>query len=174
MKQQQQIQKQATLLIQRELDRRVVEAQKRLPHLCCHNYRHPLDTRQKVEGVPNPGYNRITQDRHLPVLQTIGLCLLEENDLRICEDPQDAKRCPLFSPLRTKKELYDLLVQDLSTPEWLQKNMPELYTLLWVLGEAKNSVQMPWWKRLWFWAKRIKVEPLSTYQDPSLLLPPVE
>ena len=62
-------------LLCQELDRRVAESTRRLPKMCQHNYRHPLDHRKTVDGIPNPDHNRIAK-HGLPVAQTMGLCML--------------------------------------------------------------------------------------------------
>jgi hypothetical protein len=172
MKTEFEVRSRAQQVVLEEFDRRVELASARLPHLCSHNYRHPLDTRQRVEGEVNPNYNRINQV-HLPILQTIGLCLLEENNLTICEDPIDAQRCPLFTPVTTKDSVRDTFLSQLNDADWVKANLPELASLLWVL-EDLQGISLPWWKRVWFWLKRVKVEPVSTYIDPSHLLPPSE
>lgn len=166
-------------LLEAELDRRVQEASQRLPHLCTHNHRQPLDSRRSVEGESNPHFNRVSSGsengRALPVLQQIGLCMLgvetpEEWAGTICDEPIDAKRCPYFTPLRSKEELLAEFTTDLQDKVWVESNLPEVATLLWVL----DSMQVPrisWWKRLWFRAMRIKVEPVIPAFDPVGLLP---
>jgi hypothetical protein len=101
----------------------------------------------------------------------MGICMLEENSLMLCDDPIDAQRCPLFTPLATKEVLHDTFLTQLSDPKWIEANMPELHALLWVLEEF-HEVQLPWWKRFWFRFARIKLEPTIPYIDPSHLLPP--
>lgn len=161
----------AQQLVLNEFDRRVAEASTRLPHLCRHNYRHALDGRKQIEGEANPNYNRIGDVRHLPIAQSMGICMLEENSLMLCDDPIDAMRCPVFTPLATKEVLHETFMTQLSDPEWIEGNMPELHALLWVLGEF-HEVSLPWWKRLWFKLVRIKLDPVVPYIDPSHLLPP--
>jgi hypothetical protein len=154
-------------LLSVELDRRVQLASKRLPHQCTHNYRHPVDVRKRVDGEPNSNYNRIS----LTVVQdqSIGLCTLgkdnpEEWNGTICEDPVDAQRCPYFQSKVTKEDLSREFQEQVEDMGWLERNLPEVYGLLWALSEP---VKLPWWKRLWFWALRIRTEPLKNV--PSLL-----
>lgn len=164
-----------TLLVQ-ELDRRVEEAKQRLPHLCQHNHRQPLDTRKAVEGDSNTTYNRVTSPNGKS-LPTIGLCMLGVDDPEqwqgtICEDPIDAQRCPFFTPHQTKEEILGGFYGDLTTVGWVPEHMPELAGLFWVLDEG-YQIQLPWWKRLWFRLLRIKIEPLATpSKDITALLPP--
>jgi len=47
------IESRVRFLLCEELSRRVREAETRLPHLCIHNHRQPLDTRKSVEDLPN-------------------------------------------------------------------------------------------------------------------------
>ena len=162
------------LLVQ-ELDRRVEEATKRLPHLCVYNYRHPLDDRKTVDGEPNYQYNRVTAGAWEPVTRTMGLCMYgsespEDWGGTICEDAVDAQRCSLFQPIRTKAEILTELEQQLKTPGWAEENLPEVAGLLWVLGEA-GAPTLPWWKRIWYhWILRVRVEaPLKVVSTINLL-----
>jgi hypothetical protein len=160
-------------LIVKELDRRVAEASERLPTRCVHNHRHTLDTRKQVGGEPNEGYNRITDNKGLPVIQTIGLCMLgsenpEEWLGTICEEPIDAKKCPVFNPLKGKDSILPELAEDLKNPGWVQENLPEVSSLLWVIGLI--GLELPWWKRVWFWFRRIELEPVVPSIDTSKLL----
>jgi len=163
------------LLVQ-ELDRRVQEASQRVPVLCRHNYRHSLDTRKEVMSEPNIYYNRIADEEGNPVGQTLGLCLLGSGDPEkwngtICEDDIDAKRCPYFTPLRSKAVVWEEFQRDTSDPEWVAANMGPVHELLWVL-EEDSCPSLPWWKRLWYrWFLRIVVAPPLQVGDP-LLLPP--
>lgn len=162
----------ARFLVAEELQHRVNEAQKRLPHLCTHNHRQALDTRRQVDGEPNDNYNRVA----LPVLQqTIGLCMLgaespENWPGNICEDPIDAIRCPYFNPKKSKHVILDELQLQLRDVGWVKENMPEVSGLLWTLNENQKPLSVPWWKRVWFWFLRIRVEPLESI-DPDRLLP---
>lgn len=162
-------------LLVRELDRRADEAQRRLPHLCTHNYRHPLDSRKTVEGEPNGNYNRISNGRSLPVVQTIGLCMLGSDDPQewggtICEDPIDAQRCPVFQASRGKDELLVEFRQQLVTPGWVEEHLPEVASLLWALDEA-NAPPIPWWKRVWYRLfLRIRIEPVTPSKAAVALL----
>ena len=162
------------LLVQ-ELNERVLIVGRRLPHLCVHNHRQPLDVRKTVEGEHNEDYNRITRGPSRPVTKTIGLCMLGAENPEawpgnICEDPVDAQRCPYFQARVDKKKLWSDFAEQIRDPEWLQTNMPEVYGLLWSLDVAALP-QVPWWKRLWFRILRIRVEPLRPLEDPAKLLP---
>lgn len=162
-----------------ELDRRVAEASERLPTRCIHNYRHPLDTRKQIEGEENPEYNRITDKVGLPVIQTIGLCLLNCNDPEnwegtICEDPIDAKKCQDFKPAKTRSDILPDLALDLKDADWIRTNQPELFALLWVLG-AVQELTIPLWKRVLFLFLRVRLEPVTPKIDTTKLLsPPLE
>lgn len=158
-----------------ELTRRVEEAETRLPHLCRHNHRQPLDTRKTVEDMPNDSYNRTADQHGLPVVQTIGLCMLgsenpEQWPGNICEDPIDAQRCPYFDPSASKESIYQLFKDNVSDVEWVRAHMPELYGLLWALDGRSPS--LPLWKQIWFKMLRIHVEPLRPIQETVNLLPP--
>lgn len=166
-------------LLGAELDRRVLEASERLPHRCVNNHRQPLDSRRRVEGESNPTFNRVSagtdRGRGLPVVQTIGLCMLGSDDPEvwagtICEDAVDAKRCPYFSPAQSKAELFAEFTNDLRDTEWVQANLPEVAALLWVL-ESMQVPRISWWKKLWFKFAQIKTEPVAPSFDPAGLLP---
>ncbi len=162
-------------LICAELDRRVSEASKRLPTRCIHNYRHSLDTRHQVDGEANPEYNRIADGRGLPVIQTIGLCMLGSEDPEswggtICEEPIDARKCDVFKPSKGKEAIMPELSRDLQDGGWLLENMPELFGLLWVLDVVQEP-SIPWYKRLWFRLLRIRIENVVPKVDPTKLLP---
>lgn len=159
-----------------ELDRRVEEASRRKPHLCKHNHRQPLDVRPIVDGEVNETFNRLTDKRELPVVQTIGLCLLGAQDPTewrgdICEDDIDARRCPYFDPTHTKADILADMTAQIADPAWVQANLPEVAALYWVL-DADRSLTLPWWKRLWFRLLRINVEPVAPPFDAEKLLPP--
>lgn len=175
MRSQADIEDRIRFLLCEELTRRVQEAQTRLPHLCRHNHRQPLDTRKTVEDMPNDTYNRTTDRNGLPVVQTIGLCMLgaetpETWPGNICEDPIDAQRCPYFDPSANKDSIYRLFKDNIADLEWVRANMSELYGLLWTLENGRTS--LPWWKRLWFMVLRIRVEPVRKTPDAAHLLPP--
>lgn len=163
-------------LVCAELDRRVAVASERLPTRCVNNYRHPLDTRKQLEGESNLEYNRITDKRGLPVVQTIGFCMLGCSDPEnwegtICEEPIDAKKCKDFKASRGKADILPELAQDLKSTSWVEENLPELFSLLWVLG-AVQEVHIPFWRVVWFWVRRIRLEPVVSRIDTSKLLPP--
>lgn len=165
-------------LLVRELDLRIEEVTKRLPHLCQHNHRQPLDTRKTVDGEPNEDYNRTTK-RGLPVVQTLGLCMLgsenpEEWGGTICEDPIDAQRCSDFKTVRSKHSIRDEMLDQLVTPGWAEDHMPEVAHLMWVLEGTDLLVGfLPWWKRLLFWFLRIRVEPVLVLGDDVTKLLPI-
>jgi hypothetical protein len=133
-------------LLSEELNRRIASATEKLPCRCVHNYRHPLDQRKKVDGESNETYNRITDNRGLPVLQTIGLCMLGSKDPEmwggtICEEPLDAIRCPVFEPARKKADLLKEFREQLRDESWTRGNLPEVFSLLWLLEEAEAKDQ---------------------------------
>jgi hypothetical protein len=176
MKTKSEIQARVNELVCAELDRRVAMASERLPTRCVNNYRHPLDTRKQLEGESNPEYNRITNKLGLPVIQTIGFCMLGCNDPEnwegtICEEPIDARKCADFKPMKTKADILPELSQDLKSSAWVNENHPELFSLLWVLGVVPEF-KLPWWKLIWFWVRRIDLEPVAPKIDTSKLLPP--
>jgi hypothetical protein len=162
-------------LLVEELDHRVQEASTRRPHYCIYNHRHPLDARKEVYGELND-YNRITDDRGQPVAQTIGLCMLGAEDPEewkgaICEDDLDAQRCPYFTPIKGKDEIWEEFQRDVVDEGWVAENLSAVRELLWVLGGCKCP-QLPWWKRLWYrWVLRIRVAPPLAVDDPALLPP---
>lgn len=175
MKAQSDIEDRIRFLLCEELSRRVREAETRLPHLCTYNHRQPLDTRRTVEDVPNDTYNRVTDHHGLPVIQSIGLCMLNADDPEqwqgtICEDPIDAQKCPWFNPAATKAGIFYVFRSEVENLDWVRQHIPELYGLLWVLDETGNS-RLPFWKRWWFKLKRIHVEPVLTNADVVKLLP---
>ena len=162
-------------LVCAELDRRVTEASERLPTRCVNNYRHPLDTRKQLEGGPNPEYNRITDKQGLPVIQTIGFCLLNCDDPEnwegtICEEPIDAKKCPDFKPMKIKADILPDLARELKDSDWVRGNLPELFALLWVLGVVQE-LRVPLWKRVQLYLTRVRLEPVTPKIDTSKLLP---
>lgn len=172
MKTQNEIEDRIRYLLVLEIDRRVLEANQRLPHRCTHNHHQSLDTRQQVDGEPNETFNRVTDRQNLPVLQTIGLCMVgaEHPDAwqgTICEDPVDAQRCPLFTPMQTKKEIETSFWQDVSDSVWVQEHLPEMYGLFWALQRSPGEIRLPWWKRFWYRFLRIQVEPV--HNIPPLL-----
>jgi len=149
MKEESEVRGRLNKLLSEELGRRIAAATEKLPCRCVHNYRHPLDQRKTVDGEPNENYNRIADHRGLPVVQTIGLCMLgsdnpEEWGGTICEEPLDAKRCPDFKPLKTKPELLKEFREQLKDEAWARANMPEAFALMWFLEEieAKDQPQV--------------------------------
>jgi len=169
MKSEAEIQDRIRFLLSRELDRRVEEATQRLPVRCKYNHRQPLDTRKHIQGEPNPDFNRITRAVHLPVYQTIGLCMYgcedpAEWDAKICEDPIDAKRCEVFDPHTDKEAVLERFQAEVRDMVWVELNLPEVYGLLWALG-TERSPKLPWWKLLWFRFLKIRPEPLLPYSQ---------
>lgn len=157
-------------LVHAERERRLSEAQRRLPHHCVHNHRQPLDVRRTVEGEPNAAFNRVSSEGS----QTIGLCMLgaenpEEWRGTICEDPIDAQRCPYYITLLNEADVLETLRQDLSNPEWLGQNMPEAATLLWVL-DSQSLPTLPWFRRFLLRFRSFKIEALRPFPDPAKLL----
>jgi hypothetical protein len=153
-------------LLTQEINRRLTEATARLPHLCKHNYRHPLDVRKEIAGEPNHQYNRVN-GRSLP---TIGLCMLGSENPEtwpgnICEDAIDAKRCPVFSAAASKESIQKEFYNQLRDLEWVSRDLPEVYGLLWALGSS-TLPQLPWWKRLLFRFLQVRPDPLPS--NPAL------
>jgi hypothetical protein len=77
----------------------------------------------------------------------------------ICEDPIDAQRCPLFTPKLGREEVIREFKEQLGSPEWVQKNLPDVDSLRWVLAGAPLpdptlppeeivGASLPWWQRL--------------------------
>jgi len=135
----------AKSLVLNELNRRLSAAQAKLPHNCTHNHRHPLDLRKKVRLEPNPSYNSISEAN-----STVGLCMYGSENIQtwsgnICEEPSDAKGCPMYQSKHTKEAVIKAFTQDLEDSVWLKANMPELDVLLWVLEEPPT---LPWWKKV--------------------------
>ena len=162
-------------VIAAEYERQVRDLEDRAPTKCQHNYRHPLDSRKVVGGEPNDQYNRISRDGKLPVLQTVGLCMVGSDhpadwSATICEDTVDAQRCPLYRPTRTRSDLLSELELNLSNSDWLGHNLPEVFALLWVLG--KPSASVPFWLRWLLRLFRVRPKPLLSPFDPKALLPP--
>ena len=148
-------------LLTQEINRRMEEASARLPHLCKHNYRHPLDVRKEIATELNPHYNRVSA-KNLPV---IGLCMLGSESPEtwagnICEDPIDAKRCPVFASLKSKESVQAEFYEQLRDLDWVSRDLPEVYGLLWALG-SPTMPKLPWWKRILFRILQIHPEPLS-------------
>lgn len=141
MKRDEEIQDHIRGLLDEEFQRRLHVAEERLPTSCQHNYRQPLDTRKLVDGEENPLYNRI----RLPVVQSIGLCMYGSEDPQnwpgtICEDPIDAVRCPpqAFTPRFTAEQIRMEFEAQIKNLEWVRSNLPEVHSLLWVLGDGET------------------------------------
>ena len=157
-------------LVHSEFNRRLDLLETRLPHRCVHNYQHPIDTRKLVEGERNQNYNRIG----LPVLQQgIGLCRLgsdnpEEWGGTICDEPIDAKKCNIFTPLVSKQDLLKEFYTGLLDETWVSKNLPDVHVLFWVVGP--RPLYVSWWKRVLVYFKVIKLEkPTPAVDLPKLL-----
>jgi hypothetical protein len=134
-----------------EVARRIELTNEKLPHKCTHNYRHPLDARKRVNGEANEYYNRITT-LGLPVLQSVGMCMLgadqpENWNGTICDEPIDAKRCPYFTPSKTKEDITKEVQEQLLDGEWVRENLPEAYGLLWVLEDI-TVPRISWWRKI--------------------------
>jgi hypothetical protein len=177
MRTQEEIEDRLRALLVAELDRRMLEAAVRLPVKCKHNYRQPLDTRRSVDGEKNPSFNRITSDRGLPVVQTMGLCMLgadkpEDWQGTICEDAIDAQRCPFFDPKVGKEQVWNEFNEDISSPGWVAQHMPQINELRWILADD-SEVRLPWWKKILFRFARIRIpKPLPPFNPDKLLPPP--
>ncbi len=174
MKSVQEIEGRITQALHEELQRRTHPSP--LPHLCRHNHRQPLDTRKTILGEANPTYNRVA----LPVISTIGLCMLgsERPDQwkgDICEDPIDAQRCPYYEYRFTPTEVHSQLRADLGEEGWLQKHMPGVHSLLWVLGSSLvvKACHRPETPRLGLWARfRLALSLVFKVDGPSTEPPP--
>lgn len=159
MRSETEVQDRIRFLLTVELDRRISEACARLPGNCKYNHKQPLDSRKEIAGEPNENYNRVSG-----VDSRIGLCLLNSEDPTqwngtICEDPIDAQRCAYFVLINTQEsvgEKFRLQIKDL---DWVAKNLPETYGLLWALG-SETMPKLPWWKALWFRFIQIRSDPL--------------
>lgn len=148
MKSQQELQDRIRELVKESLKQRLEEAHVRLPHLCTHNHRHVLDSRKTVLGEANEQYNRIGDARHLPLAQTMGLCMLGAEDPEqwkgdICDDPIDAQRCPYFSPRESPQIITEEFTEGLKDRAWVEKNLPVVAALLWVAEESTVPANEP-------------------------------
>lgn len=178
MKTEEEVRERVRELVEGDLRRRTEAAQVKLPHLCGHNYRDPLDRRKMILDEPNDRYNRIQDARHLPLAQTIGLCMLGSKDPEqwagdICDDPIDAERCPYFKPRQSSDDVETEFYDNLRNPLWVTENLPAVAALLWVSGASELPVApeptpvpevppaemplmvaeveqpQPWWRRVW-------------------------
>jgi hypothetical protein len=173
MRTEQEVKTRVRELVSQELSFRLKEASKRLPKYCVNYYAHTLDSRKTVDGVKNPMYNRINPSDREGVTPTLGLCRLGSLEPEywggtICEDPIDAIRCPNFQPISTKGSIIAELERDLKDPDWIKYHIPELYSLIWVLG-SESELKVSWWKKVLVFFRVIKVEPLRVLFDPSVL-----
>ncbi len=180
MKTREEVESRLRALLVEELDRRVEEARKRRPHLCRFNHQHLLDDRKTVDGESNDRYNQITVGLWEPVDRTIGLCMYGQEDPEewggnICEDDIDAQRCPMFEPIKTKETILEELSEQIGTPGWVDRNMPGVVELAWVLDKVAVVPPLPWWKRFWYHhILRIRIEPLKASVNILNLLPALE
>ncbi len=164
MKTVQEVQARLRALLVMELSLRLEEAQRRLPTSCVYNHRQVLDVRREVQGEPNAGFNRIDR-QGLPVLNEVGLCMFGAESLtewpgNICDEVVDAQRCPMFQSVHTKEKVFSEFKAQLQDADWLKSNLPEVASLLWVLGDTLANHHLPWWLRLWYWVLRFRVEPV--------------
>jgi hypothetical protein len=174
MKKKSEIMKRVRTLLCQELDRRVEESRRRFPSRCLYNQQQPLDDQPKVDGLPNPGYNRVDRTG-LPVVKTMGFCMKGVEDPTewsgtICEDYSDGDHCPWFTPRQSKEELLAEFKTQLQDETWICVNLPAVYELLWVLGDSPANYHLPWWKRVWFYFLEIRIEPVREVPDLSKLL----
>jgi hypothetical protein len=145
--------------LRQRLDREI------LPHLCVHNRRQPLDHRRSIYGEPNEGYNRISAGIEggvsLPVLQTIGLCMLGAENPEtwsgtICEEPLDAQRCPYFVYKQARADVYREFLTNLRDPVWVEGHLPAAHALLWVMSAPLKVEPRPsGWRRAWWKIRKI-------------------
>lgn len=144
MKPLEEVRNRAKSLVLEELNRRMVETQSKLPCNCIYNHQQPIDLRKKVRNEPNPNYNTISATG-----PKIGLCMYGASDIQswpgnICDEPSDAKGCPLYTSKHSKESVLRAFHEDLENRTWVESNMPILGALLWVLDEG---YELPWWKR---------------------------
>jgi hypothetical protein len=163
MKSASEIEERLRAIVIEELRRRL--ARDVLPHLCVHNRRQPLDHRPTVYGEPNESYNRISAGIEdgvsLPVLQTIGLCMLgaESPDTwagTICEEPIDAQRCPYFAYKQARSDVHREFLENLRDPVWVETHLPAAHALLWVMNTPLKVEPSPSpWRRRWLRVREI-------------------
>lgn len=170
MKTQDEIEDHIRLLLSQELTRLVSVATEKLPHNCRHNHQQPLDTRRLVDGAPNESWNRITARRGLPVMQTMGLCMMGAEHAEtwpgtICDEPLDAQRCPYFHAQMTAVEVDEEFRAQTQEAEWVREHLPAVHALLWTLESSTLPEPVsvaplalippkPWWERLWAYFRR--------------------
>lgn len=145
-------------MVLEELNQRMGKAQSKLPCNCTYNHQQPIDLRKKIRNQPNPNYNTIAESN-----AKVGLCMYGAEDIQnwpgnICDEPSDAKGCPMYTSIHTKESVLRALHQDLEDRDWLRVHMPTLEILLWALEE--ETPQLPWWRRLllklgWFRRHRV-------------------
>lgn len=193
MKTELELRERLNILLKEELDHRLKEEAQTLPHVCKNNYRQTLDNRKLVGGEVNPLYNRVSRGEgeggvSLPVLQTMGLCMLGAEDISqwggtLCEDPIDAKQCPDFERRLSKEEVYAQFEADISNSKWFTENLVEFKVLLWALEktvpDSVEGVAAPvemvidhefkptWLERFFIW-----LCPKLTPVTPTHILPP--
>lgn len=141
MRKEEEVRERVRELVKTELKRRLDDAHVKLPHRCVHNHRHALDTRKTILGEPNTGYNLVQDARHLPLAQTMGLCMLGAEDPEqwtgdICDEPIDAQRCPYFKPREDDLTLTTEFWKSVKDPKWVDENLPAVAALLWVCAPA--------------------------------------
>lgn len=161
-------------LLDEALAKRLSETVQRQPYLCRYNHRQPMDARKQVEGDPNQGYNRLDR-RHLPMLQSVGLCMMGSEDPMtwpgtICDEPIDAQRCPSFDPIQTRAHVVAEFESQVRDPEWLREHLPGVYELVWALDTSPPNYHVSFLKRLWLRVTRTRLEPPSA-ESAVLLLP---
>lgn len=183
MKSTNEIEEQVRTLLVEELQRRL--NREVLPHLCVHNHRQPLDHRKSIYGEPNVSYNRISaaveDGVSLPVVQTIGLCMLdadppEEWRGTICDEPLDAQRCPFFVHRQSRVDVYNEFVGNLRDPKWVELHLPAVHSLLWVIGASLGlsegvSTLYRFWMKVTF---GLFEPPSEKSQDVLVYLPPLD
>ena len=111
----------------RYLQKRYKKLLSRKPENCKYNFRQPL----KGENT------------------TIGLCISnnpkEKNEVEwqgtICDDSEDAKKCPRFICKFSKKGLAKILNEEIENEEVCREQYKDIYFLRWVLDEKATLFQ---------------------------------